>query len=207
MVLSCMVERRRRRGSVVAALACAGLAGPLACSGSTPGGNFTVGGSIPGRPFVPVDVAAFRDDVDGALEVAIADRAGAACGDLGTAPGAHSQALRIYCYTQDHSPVAPGTYPYPTSDPVPLFGLLIFHAFGGPADGGYCVDELTLAPVSATTTLTEVSATRVVGSFDVAFLDSGNSPPPDGGTDAGVTHFTGTFTAPWCTRPEGGTCP
>jgi hypothetical protein len=209
-----MVERPRARRGVVAALACVGLAVPLACGGSVTAGSATLGGTIPGRTFLPVDVAAFRDDADGALEIAIADRAGAACGDLGTDPRGHSQALQIYCYTQDQSPVGPGTYVYPTEG-EPLFGILVLQTFDGPADGGYCVDEPEVVPVSATATLTEVSATRVVGSFDMVFAapseagspDGSAAASPDGAADAGVTHFTGTFTAPWCTRPEGGTCP
>jgi hypothetical protein len=95
----------------------------------------------------------------------------------------------------------PGTYAYPGAGA--RFGYSVFHAFGGATDAGYCADDLTLTPASATLTLTEVSASRVVGSFDLVF--GGGATSAD--ADAGGTHLTGTFTAPWCAGPDGGgTC-
>ena len=211
-----MIERERGKAHLVAALACTVLALPLSCGGSAsgpndPGGSATLGGTVPGRTFVAMEAAATNNGSPPVgtypfLLVAIADSVGAACGDLGAAPRASSQALRLYFYNeQDQSPIGPGTYL--SAGAQPLFVYPVFHAFGEATDSGYCAEALALEPVSSTATLTEVSATRAVGSFDLVFAAPGDAGSGDGGADAGGTHLSGTFTAPWCPSTDAGvTC-
>lgn len=104
----------------------------------------------------------------------------------------HANSTTIELYANG---TAPGTYPflYAVDAGGPHLGQAYFHVWG-PTCGSDILDSLGDGSIenlaySGEITLTEVSAAKAVGSFDLTF--------PDG-------RLTGTFDAPICPPPDGG---
>jgi hypothetical protein len=109
--------------------------------------------------------------------------------------------LRIYIFNEvDQTAIGPGTYTYFEPAVGMKFCAMVWHAFGDAVDGS-CSTEPDHWASSATVTLTEVSATRVVGSFDATIAGDGIDA---GARDAGVGHLSGSFSAPICPTIDGG---
>jgi hypothetical protein len=182
----------------------AGTGGDAAGAGGS-GTSLSVSGNVLGVPFVPTDIAANSNGSTGAgsfpsLELSVTDVAGGACDDL-PRRRADSHVLRIYIFNeQDQTAIGPGTYTYFEPAVGMKFVTMVWHAFGEAVDGacGSAPDHWASA---ATITLTEVSATRVVGSFDATLEGDGFDA---GALDASVGHISGTFSAPICPIVDGG---
>ena len=164
--------------------------------------NLSVSGSVLGVPFVAEDVAFQTNGSPPAgtypsLELAMTDYAGACSAD---ARRAASNVLRIYIYNeQDQTAIGPGTYTYLVNAAGAKFGTAVLHRADDAADAS-CASLSDLWAVAATITLTEVSAARVVGSFDTTIGGDGMDA---GARDTGVGHVSGPFIAPSCPNPEG----
>jgi hypothetical protein len=200
-----------RNGGAVGHGGAGGTTGAAGGGGGTSGSSGTtlsVSGSVLGAPFVAADIAANTNGSPPAgefplLELSVTDLADGACSDW-TTGRADAHVLRLYIFNErDQTAIGPGVYQGSSDD-----GLLItdafWHAFGPAVDGG-CADENDLDQIyvvgAPTITLTEVSATRVLGSFDVTLSESGANATAG---DAGVGHLSGTFSAPICPTRDGG---
>jgi len=182
-----------------------GSAGGGSSGGGGSGASISVSGSVLDTPFIAKDVAANSNGSPPvgtfpSLEISVTDIAGGACDDLAR-QRANSHVLRIYIFNEvDQTAIGPGTYTDLPAGPGTKFCGMVWHAFGDAVDGSCSTAPGDWAS-PATVTLTEVSATRVVGSFDATIAGDGIDA---GARDAGVGHLSGSFSAPICPTIDGG---